>query len=184
MKNKIMICVGTSGLSAGAEAVVENFRSELANRNLADRFQIVQTGDRGLFRDVLVDVVTPELGRITYEYVKPEHVALIAESHLEKGKPVEKLQAGEDYKRFFAGQMRVVLANCGEIDPENIDDYIAAGGYSGLPKALQMPPQRVIEEVQQSGLRGRGGAGFPTGTKWGFARSAQNINIGCFQFQA
>jgi NADH-quinone oxidoreductase subunit F len=173
MKSKILICMGTSGVSAGAEAVVENFRRELMNRALADRYEIVQTGDRGLFRDVLVDVITPELGRITYEYIKPEHVAIIAEQHLEKGQPVQKLRAGEDYERFFAGQMRVVLANCGEIDPENIDDYIARGGYGALKKALEMPPERVIEEIQQSGLRGRGGAGFPTGTKWKFARAAK-----------
>jgi len=173
MEIQILICMGTSGLSAGAEEVAKLFREELKRHNLSDKCEIVKTGDRGLFRDVLVDIITGELGRITYEYVKPENVAEIVEKHLVKGEPVEKLQAGEDYEQFFAGQTRIVLENCGEIDPEDIEDYIAHGGYAALKQALEMPPEKVVEEVKSSGLRGRGGGGFPTGRKWEFCRGAK-----------
>jgi len=173
MEIQILICMGTSGLSAGAEEVEKLFREELKRHNLSDKCKIVKTGDRGLFRDVLVDIITGELGRITYEYVKPENVAEIVEKHLVKGEPVEKLQAGEDYEQFFAGQTRIVLENCGEIDPEDIEDYIVHGGYEALKKALEIPPEKVVEEVKNSGLRGRGGGGFPTGRKWEFCRNAK-----------
>ncbi len=173
MEIQILICMGTSGLSAGAEEVEKLFREELKRHNLSDKCKIVKTGDRGLFRDVLVDIITGELGRITYEYVKGENVAEIVEKHLVKGEPVEKLQAGEDYEQFFAGQTRIVLENCGEIDPEDIEDYIAHGGYEALKKAFEMPPEKVVEEVKNSGLRGRGGGGFPAGRKWEFCRNAK-----------
>ncbi len=173
MEIQILICMGTSGLSAGAEEVEKLFREELKRHNISDKCKIVKTGDRGLFRDVLVDIITGELGRITYEYVKGENVAEIVEKHLVKGEPVEKLQAGEDYEQFFAGQTRIVLENCGEIDPEDIEDYIAHGGYEALKKAFEMPPEKVVEEVKNSGLRGRGGGGFPTGRKWEFCRNAK-----------
>ncbi len=173
METQILICMGTSGLSAGAEEVEKLFAEELKRHSLSDKCKIVKTGDRGLFRDVLVDIITEELGRITYEYVKPENVAEIVEQHLVKGEPVKKLQAGEDYKQFFAEQTRIVLENCGEIDPEDIEDYIAHGGYEALKKAFEMPPEKVLEEVKNSGLRGRGGGGFPAGRKWEFCRNAK-----------
>jgi len=169
-KIKILICMGTSGLSAGAETLAKNFEKELKRRKLAGKYRVVRTGDRGLFRDILVDIVTPDGERVTYEYVKPEDAARITETHLLNGVPVKELLAGEDYKQFFAGQMRIVLANCGEIDPENIEDFIAAGGYKALPAALAMPPEKVALEVKESGLKGRGGAGFLTGLKWEFCR--------------
>ncbi|OGS07675.1 MAG: NADH dehydrogenase [Elusimicrobia bacterium RIFOXYA12_FULL_51_18] len=172
-KIKILICMGTSGLSAGAEALAKNLEMELKRHKLAEKYQIVRTGDRGLFRDILVDIAAPGGDRVTYEYVKPEDAARITERHLLRGEPVKELLAGEDYKRFFAGQMRVVLANCGEIDPENIEDYIACGGYKALALALAMAPEKVAEEVKSSGLRGRGGAGFLTGLKWEFCRAAE-----------
>ncbi|MGB2599336.1 MAG: SLBB domain-containing protein, partial [Candidatus Omnitrophota bacterium] len=174
MKIKILICMGTSGISAGAEEVESAFAGELKRNNLAGRCEIVKTGDRGLFRDVLVDIITPELGRVTYEYIKPENVPELVDRHILKGELVEKLRAGEDYNRFFADQTRIVLSNCGEIDPEDIEDYIAHQGYNALKKAFDMTPEEVAEEVKFSGLRGRGGAGFLTGLKWEFCRSAQS----------
>ena len=174
MSAKILICTGTSGVSAGAEEVAKLFERELKRRELLKKYNIVRTGDRGLFRDVLIDVITPELGKITYEYVKPEDVPEIVEQHLVRCEPVKKLLAGEDYEQFFSGQMRIVLSNCGQIDPENIDDYLAHGGYEALKKTLTMDPETVISEVKRSGLRGRGGAGFPTGLKWELTRFEQS----------
>lgn len=173
MENKIFICMGTSGISAGAQEVERLFNSELKRHKIDDTCEVVKTGDRGLFRDVLVDIITPELGRVTYEYIKPENVTEIVESHFLKATPVEKLKAGEDYEQFFSGQTRIVLSNCGEINPEEIDDYLAQGGFEALKKAVSMTPQEVIEEIKSSLLRGRGGAGFPTGTKWQFCIDAK-----------
>jgi NADH-quinone oxidoreductase subunit F len=166
MENRILICMGTSGISAGAEKVESNFRSELKRRKLTGKWEITKTGDRGLFRDVLVDIITPELSRVTYEYVKPADVAELCEKHVARGEVVERLKAGSDYEKFFADQTRIALSNCGEIDPEDIDAYVARDGYAALKKVLGMSPEQVIEEVKRSGLRGRGGAGFPTGLKW------------------
>ena len=171
-QNKILICVGTSGVAAGAEKVADAFEHELSHRGLRHDWDIVRTGDRGLFRDVLVDIITPRHGRVVYEYIKPGDVKQLVEEHIVKGEPVASLRAGQDYEDFFKGQMRIVLAHCGEIDPEKITDYLAAGGYTALPKALAQPYAHVIEEVHKSGLRGRGGAGFSTGQKWRFCRDA------------
>lgn len=168
MDRKIMICMGTSGISAGAEEVYSNFVSELKRHNVSDKWEIIRTGDRGLFRDILVDVFTPEHGRVVYEYIQPANVAEIVEGHIVKGEIVKKYQAKEDYKKFFESQQRIVLANCGEIDPEKISDYIDRGGYEALKKAMAMKPEEVIGTVKKSGLRGRGGAGFSTGMKWEF----------------
>ena len=173
MKNRILICNGTSGISAGARKVGQFFEEGLELHNLQDRYEVVMTGDRGLFSDVLVDIVSPDAERITYEYVKAEDVPGIVEEHLVKGEPVKKLLAGEDYRDFFAGQTRIVLANCGEIDPKSIDDYLATNGYKALEKVLKMTPDAVIEDMKTSGLGGRGGAGFSTGMKWDFCRQAK-----------
>ncbi len=173
MKNRILICTGTSGISAGAEKVADLFREGLKQNNLQDDYDVIQTGDRGLFRDVLVDIVPPEGERITYEYVSPDDVSKIVEEHLVNGEPVKKKVAGDDYKQFFATQTRIVLANCGEIDPESLDDYEAQNGYKALQKVLAMSPKEVIEQMKAAGLRGRGGAGFPAGMKWDFCRQAE-----------
>ena len=173
MSTKILICMGTSGISAGAREVAEQFQKEIDRHKLSDRCSIIKTGDRGLFRDVLVDIITPELGRLTYECIKPKDVPAIVENHLVSGEPVNTLLAGSDYEQFFAKQMRIVLVNCGEIDPEDINDYMAHGGYTALKKALDMTPEQVTEEIKASGLRGRGGAGFPTGRKWELARASK-----------
>jgi NADH-quinone oxidoreductase subunit F len=165
--------MGTSGISSGAEEVVRIFEQELEKHNVIDTCKIVRTGDRGLFRDVLVDIITPKLGRITYEYIKPENVPQIVEEHILGETPVKKFQAGEDYQQFFADQKRIVLSNCGEIDPENIEEYIASRGYDALKKIFAITPDQIIESVEKSGLKGRGGAGFSTGLKWKFCKNAQ-----------
>jgi len=169
--DKVLVCVGTSGVSAGAEKVADNFQKEIKKENLD--FELVRVGDRGLFRDVLVDVII-DSSRTTYEFVKPEDVKEIVKSHLIEKKPFEKLVAGKDYKNFFENQERIVLKNCGEIDPEEIDEYIKTEGYKALKKAFEMVPEKIIEEMKKSGLRGRGGAGFPTGLKWQFAHDAKS----------
>jgi hypothetical protein len=148
MKNRILICNGTSGISAGARKVGELFEEGLKRHQLQDDYEVVMTGDRGLFRDVLVDIVPPHGERITYEYVTPEDVSTILEEHLVKGEPVEKKMAGEDYKQFFASQTRIVLANCGEIDPKSLDDYVAHNGYKALQKCFKMTPDETIEQMK------------------------------------
>lgn len=174
MKNEILICEGTSGIAAGAEEVAKNFEKELNHYKLTDQYEIKKTGDRGLFRDVLVDIITTEPGRITYEYVKPEDVTEIVESHLLQGEPLKKLKAGKDYEQFFSAQKRIILSNCGEIDPENINDYIANDGYKAIKKIFDITPDQVLEQIKKSGLRGRGGGGFPTGLKWEFSKKVKS----------
>lgn len=170
-KGKILICQGTSGLSAGAHLVADAFQKELSKHGISDLYEVVRVGDRGLFRDVLVDLILSDGCRWTYERVRVEDVPEIVCRHLVGGEPVERLLIGDDYNSFFEGQLRWVLRNCGEIDPENIDDYISVGGYKALRKVLfEMSPQDVIGEIMRSGLRGRGGAGFPTGLKWKICR--------------
>ena len=173
MKTRILVCMGTSGISAGAKEVAKCFENEIKNHCLEDKFEIVRVGDRGLFRDVLVDIIEPGKDRAVYEYVKPVDVKIIVRSHLINGNPIKELLAGEDYKQFFSNQMRIVLVNCGEINPEDIDEYIKNGGYEAVKAALKMRPVSIIGQVKKSGLRGRGGAGFPTGLKWELCRKAK-----------
>ena len=173
MKNKILICNGTSGISAGARKVGELFEEGLKRHQLQDDYKVVMTGDRGLFRDVLVDIVPIDGERITYEYMTPEDVSTVVEEHLVKGKPVKKKLAGEGYKQFFANQTRIVLANCGEIDPKSLEDYVAHDGYKALQNALNMTPGEVIEQMKISGLRGRGRSRIPYGDEMGFLQTGQ-----------
>jgi NADH-quinone oxidoreductase subunit F len=167
----ILICQGTSGLSAGADEVMKALTQEL-EKHPDVQCKLKRVGDRGLFKDPLLDVIMPDGSRITYECLSPKDVPAVVEHHIIGGEPVKDLVAKEDYARFFQGQKRIVLKNCGEIDPEDIQDYIQAGGFSALRKALDMSQEQVIGEVKASGIRGRGGAGFPAGVKWGFARKA------------
>jgi NADH-quinone oxidoreductase subunit F len=165
--------MGTSGISAGAEAVLQNFHSEIESCGLQDKYEVIPVGDRGLFRDVLVDVIEGER-RLVYENITPADVSTIVKEHLVGGNPVEKKLAGDDYRRFFEGQMRIVLKNCGEINPECISEYLKSGGYEGLKKALKMSREAIIDEMKLSGLKGRGGGGFSTGMKWEFTYKSQN----------
>ena len=147
--------------------------------------RLAEVGCNGLcFAEVLVEVKGPDGRQVLYQAVEPGMVPELVESHLVKGEPVRQhalaLTQGQPLDglaRFddlpaIKSQSRVVLRNCGVIDPLNVDHYIARGGYSGLARALALKPEDVIAEIERSGLRGRGGAGFPTAKKWSFARKA------------
>jgi NADH-quinone oxidoreductase subunit F len=183
--NKPCLLVGaaTCGRSAGALAVLEALKAELAKHHI-DAI-VIQVGCLGLcYAEPLVDIIKPGCPRICYSNVTPEMVPQLVEDYIVKDNPRPDLALGtigdggvEGIPRLFdlpmlKPQVRIVLRNCGHIDPESINDYIANGGYMGLTKALKMSPEGVIAEVKKSGLRGRGGAGFPTGLKWEFCRKS------------
>ena len=175
---RILVCM-TGCRALGAADVVAAFREKLASAGLDKEAQVVEAGCIGLCARAPVVLIEP------YEYlygrVRPSDVDEIIEKTIREGKPVESLAVREDGKAlpsindvgFYKDQQRLVLANCGRIDPKKIEDAIARGGYEAAAKALlQMTPEQVIEEVKSSGLRGRGGAGFLTGLKWRFCREA------------
>ena len=180
----VLICGGTGCTSSGSKSIQAAFESALAVQGLTDEVKIVQTGCFGLCALGPVVIVHPD--GTFYSMVKPEDVEEIVSEHLLKGRVVERLvyndtgasaevtpeHASLNDTAFYKAQKRVALRNCGVINPENIDEYIAMDGYAALGKALtEMTPDQVIETVLASGLRGRGGAGFPTGKKWELARN-------------
>ncbi len=177
----LMLCSGTGCQASGSKEVKKALEEELKKAGLDKEVLIVETGCNGFCAQGPVMVVHPD--NIFYQKLKPEHAPLLVEEHFLKGKPVEKLMYKDaatkkvipllDQIPFFSNQMAIVLKNRGLIDPENIDEYIARDGYKAVAKALlDMSPEEIIEEIKRSGLRGRGGAGFPTGLKWEFARKA------------
>jgi NADH:ubiquinone oxidoreductase subunit F (NADH-binding) len=164
---KILVPYGTVSISMGAEEMYKRLAVEVERRGL--EVEIKRTGDRGYFNGLLVDVIHPSTGKITYE-LTIEDINPLIERHVIGGEVLEELRA-YGYLEFIKRQQRIVLRRCGEVDPENIQDYIDTDGYKALERALkELSPQEVIEEVKKSGLRGRGGAGFPTGIKWEFCR--------------
>ncbi len=176
----IFVCQGTGCLSSGSEAVYQAFKDEIARQGMNDA-EVDFTGCHGFCEQGPNVVIEPE--GIFYTHVQAEDAPEIVSSHLRDGEPVERLfyhdpmtgQAIPHYSEinFYKKQQRVILRNCGQINPEKIDHYIARGGYRALRKAfLEMTPEQVITQVANSGLRGRGGAGFPTGRKWQFCRSS------------
>jgi NADH-quinone oxidoreductase subunit F len=177
---KITVCKSLSGIAEGAEEVYKEFEKQIEENHAAAEIMekggcsLGQVGCRGYCsRDVLVDVYIPGQPRVTYENVKPEMVAKIMKDHIIGGKPVAKGAAKPDYYEKLEKQSRVALAHGGNIDPENIDDYLEVGGYEALKKALTMKPAEVIAEVKKSNLRGKGGGGFVTGEKWEKAANQQ-----------
>jgi len=177
----ILICAGTGCISSGSKKVEAALREQLAKRGLDKEVKIVETGCHGFCEMGPLVVVYPE--GVFYVRVQETDAVEIVDEHLYKGRIVERLLFKEhgsldaipNYKDidFYKKQMRIILANCGHIDPEQINEYIAVGGYEALGKALtKMKPEEVIDEVKKSGLRGRGGGGFPSGIKWGFTRKA------------
>ena len=181
----VLICGGTGCTSSNSPAIAKALEAELKAKGLDEEIKIVHTGCFGLCALGPIMIVYPE--GIFYSRVTVEDVPEIVEEHLLKGRPVQRLVYSDPAKnavhtsditslsetRFYKSQKRVALRNCGVIDPENIDEYIAMHGYEALGKALtEMTPDDVIKEILDSGLRGRGGGGFPTGRKWQFAKAS------------
>lgn len=160
----ILTCAVAGCASSGAAGLVERLQALSARDGMEDEIAIVKTGCFGLCAEGPIVMVQP--GDVMYTKVTPEKIEEIWETHIKGGQPVQALRSPNE-KGFFHKQQRIALKNCGVIDPENIDEYIAVGGYEALEKVLtEMEPEEVIEEIDRSGLRGRGGGGFPTGKKW------------------
>jgi (2Fe-2S) ferredoxin len=177
---KVLVCQGTGCTSSKSEEIRRILEHEVNQAGLSD-IEVDFTGCHGFCQQGPIVVVEPE--GTFYTHVKPEDATEIVYSHLKDGKRVERLfyrdpvtnKAIPTYQEinFYKKQNRLILRNCGHINPERIEDYIATGGYQALRKALlQMTPEGVISEIKKSGLRGRGGAGFPTGIKWEFCRKS------------
>ncbi len=183
-RGHVLVCGGTGCTSSGSNNIIEKFENCLAEKGLQDEIKVVRTGCFGLCALGPIVIVYPE--GAFYSLVTPEDVPEIVEEHLLKGRIVkrllykETLVDDENIKSlnevdFYKKQQRIALANCGVINPESIDEYIAFGGYTALGKVLtEMKPQEVIDEIKESGLRGRGGGGFPTGLKWQFTANSQS----------
>lgn len=167
----IKVCTGTGGVASGGEAVLAEFRNAITavgiEATFYERCSVEKVGCRGFCsKDVLVDVIING-EKTTYKHIKSDMVARIIEEHIMKGSPVPEWVVEEEYHNFHKKQTKVVLSHCGDIDPEDIDAYIAVGGYEAASKALtSMNPEEIVNMIKRSNLRGRGGAGFPTGLKW------------------
>jgi len=179
-EKQILICEGTGCKSSKSHEIREKLEKLIDDKGIHNKVKVSFTGCHGFCAQGPLVIIKPE-GTL-YCKVKLENAEEIIESHIVNNKPVEelfyldpetgnKIERYEDIK-FYDKQKRVLLANCGQINPEKIDEYIRVGGYSGLRKALSMKPIEVIESIKESGLRGRGGAGFPTGLKWEFCHKA------------
>lgn len=179
----VLICGGTGCKSAGSKEVQLAFTRAIEAKGLSDEVMVVETGCHGFCEHGPLVIVYPE--GTFYCQVKAEDVEEVVESHLFKGRIVDRLLYHEplthesipNYSEinFYKKQHRLVLENCGAINPEQIEEYIAVGGYEALAKAVTtMSPEDVVEEVKKAGLRGRGGGGFPTGLKWQFAKASVN----------
>ena len=180
-RTHLLLCGGTGCHASGSQEVREALEKELARHGLDREIRLIETGCNGFCAQGPVMVVQPE--GIFYQRLRRKDIPYLVEEHFLKGRPVKKLFYKEPASSetvpelsnipFYAKQKLIVLKNRGVIDPESIDEYIARDGYLGASKALlEMSPEKIIEEMKISGLRGRGGAGFPTGLKWEFANKS------------
>ncbi|HWI89908.1 MAG TPA: NuoF family protein [Flavisolibacter sp.] len=174
-KKKICVCCGAGCISSGSEEVLKKLQDEVKERGLEHEYEIIPTGCMGpcnqgpLVKDLSANVI--------YQKVDCENISEVVKSQLIKKEPIEKMLLFSDFREkpilkadedpYFKKQLKIVLKDCGDINPEDIDEYLAHDGYTALSKVLfQMLPEDVIAEIKQSGLRGRGGAGYPVGLKW------------------
>ena len=176
IKMHVLVCGGTGCQASASAQIIKNFEDILAAKGLQDEVQVVRTGCFGFCEKGPIVKIMPD--NTFYTQVKPEDVEKIINEHIIKGRKVtdllymdpENMEHVADSKHmgFYRKQLRIALRNCGFINPENIDECISRGGYEALGKVLsEMTPAQVVDEITKSGLRGRGGAGFPTGVKWG-----------------
>ena len=180
-KMHLMVCGGTGCRASESDTIVEKFKKELEYKNLDEDVQVVITGCFGFCEKGPIVKVLPD--NTFYTEVKPNNVMEIIDEHLIKGRKVDKLLYVDPNKGtpepdsknmdFYKTQIRIALRNCGFINPEVIEEYIAHDGYEALGKVLEETPQHTIDIIKKSGLRGRGGGGFPTGLKWQFAANAK-----------
>ncbi|MEQ8197820.1 MAG: NADH-quinone oxidoreductase subunit NuoF [Clostridiaceae bacterium] len=181
-KVEILVCGGTGCKSALSDEIISKIQSEIEKNSLSDRVSVEMTGCFGFCEKGPVVKIMPD--DTFYIHVKPEDAGEIINEHIIKGNVVDRLLYEEptlkkkvrrqDDMSFYKKQKRIALRNCGVINPENINEYIASQGYMALGKVLtEMTPEEVIKEISDSGLRGRGGGGFPTGRKWQFTRAAK-----------
>ncbi|MDD6484437.1 MAG: NADH-quinone oxidoreductase subunit NuoF [Clostridiales bacterium] len=183
-KYQVLVCGGTGCTSSGSKKILEVLNEEIKNQGLENDVKIVRTGCFGLCSLGPIMIVYPE--GAFYSNVTVEEIPRIVKEHLKEGSPVKEMLYEQtvcedgsikalDETDFYKKQVRVALRNCGVIDPENIEEYMGTNGYQALAKVLTtMTPEEVIDEITKSGLRGRGGGGFPTGRKWAFARASQS----------
>ncbi|MBQ9048666.1 MAG: 4Fe-4S binding protein [Solobacterium sp.] len=181
IRTNVLCCAGTGCTASESALIFDNFNECLKKYGLENEVKVVKTGCFGLCQKGPIVAVYPD--KIFYSHVKPSDVERIVSEHLYKGRVVTELEMSDedlqthekivdiDKIKFYEKQQRIALRNCGKINPEDISEYIAMNGYEALGKVLSsMTPQEVIDEMKASGLRGRGGAGFPTGTKWQFEK--------------
>ena len=179
-RSHVLVCGGTGCTSSGSQQIMKLLQEEIAKCGLTEEVAVVQTGCHGLCALGPIMIIYPE--GTFYSMVQPEHIPEIVSEHLLKGRPVTKYIYNETVTEagvkplndtdFYKKQHRIALRNCGVINPENIDEYIGTGGYEALGKVLtEMTPDDVIKTLLDSGLRGRGGGGFPTGKKWQLAKN-------------
>ena len=177
----ILVCHGTGCTSSKSPEILENFRRILKEKNI-NNVKVIKTGCFGLCAKGPIVIIRPE--DTFYAMVTPADCEEIIQTHIVEGKKVERLLCKDidgskvnslDELSFYKKQKRIALKNCGVINPEDIDEYLAFDGYKALEKALkEMTPDEIIDVISKSGLRGRGGAGFPTGKKWEFTKAAEN----------
>lgn len=181
-RSHVLVCGGTGCTSSGSQAIIDSLESEIKKNGLEEEVKVVKTGCFGLCALGPIMIVYPE--GCFYSEVKAEDIPEIVSEHLLKGRIVKRLLYKETVQEdevkslndtnFYAKQHRIALRNCGVINPENIDEYIGTDGYEALGKVLtEYTPEQVIQIIKDSGLRGRGGGGFPTGLKWSFAAANQ-----------